>query len=264
MAGEALRAYLVELAEYALGNVRGLLPAGVRPPRREFSTDDEWEQQTVTEWAGWVVNHLPPALAEHVWAGVDEEEVRRAIAAGNLTAVRGHVRRALTDDEYTRLASAFGNLPIRLDRHAVWEPDERMHRWHVRCLLEIRRELSGAAAEEWAEDSAGFAATLCANRVSLSDGLKVVGDWAWRAQELLEVIDPTPPAAQDQGGVGRDVTQDPRFQDTREQIRAMIGESAGGRQMTRKAIVGRLRLRRQHVLDVLRWMAAHGEYDGVG
>jgi hypothetical protein len=119
-----------------------------------------------------VVSALPVELADYVWMGVDGEAVPRR----------------LNDAELAWLAFAFDDPPGRLEGRCLWTPFPALHRRAVECVPEIRSELTQQTAEEWAADSAGFAARLCEDGLSLADGIATVRDWLLCARRLLKAM----------------------------------------------------------------------------
>src|SRR5262249_27078847 len=88
-------------------------------------------------------------------------------------------RLLLSDEELVDLSDAFRCCPPRLDRR--WEPYESLHRRHLHTVPEVRAALSGPAAEEWSRACARFGERLSAGRVSLPDGIELIGEWVGRS-----------------------------------------------------------------------------------
>jgi hypothetical protein len=181
MAGETLSEFDIDLCEYILGQIRPhlrglptrpLSGAGDRAGQPVWLRYMQWERLDMPAWAGRVVSALPVELADHVRMGVDGEAVPRS----------------LSDAELAWLAFAFDDPPGRLEGRCLWTPFPALHRRAVECVPEIRSELTQQTAEEWAADSAGFAARLCEDGLSLAGGIATVRDWLHCARRLLKVM----------------------------------------------------------------------------
>lgn len=94
----------------------------------------------------------------------------------------------LDDAELNALAGVADDPPMRCEDECVWEPFRALHRQSVECVPDIQSVLPRQYADEWAEDSAGFAARLCTDGLSLADGIATVQEWLWRARRLLRVM----------------------------------------------------------------------------
>lgn len=187
MGGDKLREFDIDLGQYLLGQLRPCLrelPA--RPLPGHFAAEQDRLRHVeralldMPSWVGRVVAALPPALADHLWAGVAGEEIERC----------------LTDRELAWLAFAFDDPPERLEGRCVWTPYPALHRRAVECVPEIISGLTKQTAEEWVGDSAGFAAKLCKDGLSLADGIATVRDWLLCARRLLTAMgaEPSPPS----------------------------------------------------------------------
>jgi hypothetical protein len=185
MAGDKLREFDIDLGSYIVGQLRPYLrELTARPAQgsgrfaveRDRLRHVEWALLDGPVWVGRVVAALPPALADHLWAGVAGEDVARG----------------LTDAELASLSSAFDDPPERLESQCVWTPFPALHHRAIECVPEIRSELTRQTAEEWATDSAGFAARLCEEGLSLADGIATVCDWLQSTRRLLAAMGATP------------------------------------------------------------------------
>jgi hypothetical protein len=120
-----------------------------------------WDNLAVSEWMGWAVGTLPTALADHIWDGV-----------------AGDVRhRPLSVDELGEIVLAVDDPPRRSESSAVWSASVRIHRQYIECLPEIRSNLAGPTADEWAATSIQFGTTLSRPGLPLGEGVDAV--WAW-------------------------------------------------------------------------------------
>jgi hypothetical protein len=170
MAGEQLHEYSLDLCDYVLGQFRPHLRELPARPRSVPPLDYAgWHRLGLSAWLGRVVAGLPGPLADHVWAGVTGDKV---VAP-------------LSDAELSALAGAADDPPLRCEAQAVWVPFPALHRRSVECVPEIRAALTKQTAEEWAVDSAGFAARLSREDLSLTDGVAAVHDWLCCARRLL-------------------------------------------------------------------------------
>lgn len=176
MTGERLRLYDLDLCDYVVGQFRMHLrelrgrPSDVSPLSRP-----DWHRLDLPTWLGRAVAALPAALADHVWAGVAGDKVMRS----------------LTDAELAALRRAADDPPIRWECECVWAPHPALHREAVACIPEIKAALTRQTAEEWAEQSAVFAAQLCGEDLPLADGIRVVHDWLYVARRLRDAITAT-------------------------------------------------------------------------
>lgn len=181
MAGETLREFEIDLCDYLVGQIRPHLrelPARPKPGAGDRAGQPvwlrymQWERLDMPAWAGRVASALPVELADYVWKGVDGEAVPRR----------------LIDAELTCLAFAFDDPPERLEGVCVWTPFPALHRRAVECVPEIISSLTKQTAEEWAIDSAGFAARLCEDGLSLAEGADTVRDWLLCARRILKAM----------------------------------------------------------------------------
>ncbi len=181
MTGETLREFDIDLCDYLVGQIRPHLrelPARPKPGAGDRAGQPvwlrymQWDRLDMPAWAGRVVSALPVELADYVWMGVDGEAVPRR----------------LNDAELAWLAFAFDDPPERLEGVCVWTPFPALHRRAVECVPEISSALTQQTAEEWAVDSAGFAAKLCEDGLSLTEGADIVRDWLLCARRLLKAM----------------------------------------------------------------------------
>jgi hypothetical protein len=176
MAGEQLHEFGLDLCDYVLGQFRPRLRELPARPRSVPPLDyAQWHRLDLPAWLGRVVAGLPGPLADHVWAGVGGDKVAAP----------------LSDAELSALAGAADDPPLRCEAQAVWVPFPALHRRSVECIPEVRSALAKQTAEEWAEDSAGFAARLCEDGLSLADGIVAVHDWLCCARRLLGAMGAT-------------------------------------------------------------------------
>ena len=173
MNGERLREYDLDLCDYVLGQIRSHLGSlGKRPRTAKVLHPEEWSRMTMPTWVGWKVAALPNTLADHIWAGV----------AGDRVVL------PLTDAELFRLEEAMIDPPMHLEDKCAWEPYPALHRREIECVPEIRSALPQKLADEWVEDSVGFAARLSADGLSLADGIATVQEWLWCVRRLSKVM----------------------------------------------------------------------------
>lgn len=92
----------------------------------------------------------------------------------------------LERDDILDLEETAADLSDRFGLH--WEPYESLHRRWVRCVHEIRSELSVQAAEDWSRLSAGFARQLEQEGLSLEVGIRVTGDWISETRRYLSAM----------------------------------------------------------------------------
>jgi hypothetical protein len=182
MAGEVLHEFDSDLSDYILAQFRAGLRVLPGPPRSIPELDySQWHSLDLPVWLGRGVAALPATLSDHIWAGVHGDPPPRS----------------LNDAELYSLETVADDPPMRCEEHAVWEPYPALHRRSVECVPEIREALTKQTAEEWAVDSAGFAARLSQEGLSLAEGVATVRLWLWRARRLLRLMNtphvPQPP-----------------------------------------------------------------------
>lgn len=261
MAGEPLHAFDLDLCDYAVGQFRSHLRPLRERPRPPFPAldYDAFHRQTPAEWLGRGVAGLPEPLADHVWAGVTGEPVAMCLNDAELTALAG-----LADDP-----------PLRCEGDCVWVPAPALHQQYVTCLVDIRSELSLATAEAWASESLAFAAKLSEEELSLVDGFDAVHEWLWALRHLLTAMGamrsplpplsdlPTPTAAAGVAALPADLdSTQQRFHEVLEDLRRAIQELPNGKTAIPDAVIARAAVNRQLGRRALRWLEAHGEYNG--
>ncbi len=149
MRGEKLHEFDIALCEYALYNIRQYLG------ERSFLTTAE--------------EMMDPAVLAHTRALAHAPETEPLL---------------LNDEEFQALAIAVQSWMLNRN----WSDDECLHRRSIECFAEIRAELAGAYAEEWANASARFGKALCAADVDLPDGIEIVYDWCREVRRLLRAL----------------------------------------------------------------------------
>jgi len=176
MAGERLHEFSLALCDYLLGQIRPHLPVLAERPRVVPKLDyTRWHELDMSTWLGRAVAALPALLAEHIWAGVGGEKVVLP----------------LNDTELNALAIAVSDPPQRCEEECIWVRYPAFHRQSVECVTEITSVLTKQSAEEWAVDSAGFAARLSEEGLPLADGVDTVHEWLWCARRLLGAMGAT-------------------------------------------------------------------------
>lgn len=176
MPGERLYEYTVDLVDYILGQVRPhLRELQIRPASASSLPLAEWERLTLPAWLGRGVAGLPLPLADHVWVGVRGEPLLLP----------------LNDRELNLLEVMVEEPPPLLERHCMWSPYPGLHRRAVDCVREVRSELTRVAAEEWAEESAKYAARLDTDGLPLAGGVATIREWLWSAWRLLGAMGAT-------------------------------------------------------------------------
>lgn len=261
MAGEPLHAFDLELCDYAVGQFRSHLRTLRERPRPPFPAldYDAFHRQTPAEWLGRGVAGLPEPLADLVWAGVTGEPVAMCLNDGELTALAG-----LVDDP-----------PLRCEGDCVWVPFPALHQRYVLCLIDIRSELSQATAEAWASESTNFAARLSEEELPLVEGFETIHEWLWALRHLLvamkavqfllpplgDLPTPTAPARVAALPDGLGCTRE-RFREVLTDLRRAIQELPDGKTTKPDVVIARAGVQRQLGRRVLRWLQAHGEFDG--
>jgi excisionase family DNA binding protein len=187
MATSKLLDYDHDLCDYILGQVRSHLRSLRVKPKRHVELDyDRFHQLDMPEWLGCVVARLPTSLADHLWAGVVGEPIPRSLDDGELNALEAFV----------------ADPPLSCEDEAVWLPYPAIHCQWVELMPAIQRMLPRPVAEEWAENSAAFAARLSEEKVSLVEGITTVHEWLWCLRRFMKVLaelePPISPNAQEQ------------------------------------------------------------------
>ena len=171
MPGERLHEYDLDLCDYVLGQIRPLLRELPARPQAGCHVP-VGDTPTVATCVGSAVAGLPVALADHVWAGVTGDKVCLPLSSAELVA----------------LEAAIDGVPDDIAGECVWVPFPALHRMAVECVPEIGAAVTKATAEEWAADSAAYAARLCQDELPLADGIAAVGCWLGRVRQLLGVM----------------------------------------------------------------------------
>lgn len=236
MSGAKLHAYDLALCDYAVGTIQG-----------NMHGDDKFTK--VVRFAG-----EPQELWGYVRLSIDDPNSEPG-------------QMLLNDDEFYSLIDYFESQPISSDR--PWIASRDLHRRYVHTLVEVRRGLASAAADQWAEVCASSSRELEQAGVRLAAGLSIVHDWVQELRELLRAMEavrylprpdaPVPTPSSKSSGttlLAPTAPEQVAIEAMRAAIRALSPETKPD------VLIARAKIRQDRARKALRWLEKLGEYAG--
>ena len=177
----------------------------------------------------------------------------------------------LNDEEFVHLITAIQDKGPPLPLFPDWVAWEGLHRSHIRCVREIRRELTPGAANQFSRVSEQCSRRLEEKNLKLWEGIEAVQDWVLEIRRQLMAMERMDLVPQPDGAFPTPTTASKVNSTEDENVRAYItilerifDERPALRDSSMNKVLKVVGGNRQHVLAALRHHEAKGGYRGRG